>query len=224
MRNTTIGVLSPTRAGVLALTALLAGCGYAKKDQVQAQFDELRQEMQAQDQALSSQMSEMDARLSGRMDALEREFRSLREEFDVTIRKLEGLIAFDVPVHFEFDRAEVRESDKPVLERFAAVVQAYYPNAIITVEGFTDPAGSAEYNRRLGMRRAEAVKEYLTTVGGLPADRVRTVSYGESPDRLVAPGKAGDAPEAMLNRRVSLVIDYTGDEEQRITMDTGLDR
>lgn len=212
------------RGGALALIPLVGACGYAKKDQVQADLERLRQEMQAQDEALAGRVNEVDSRLSGRMDALEREIGTLREEFDVTIRRLEGAIAFDMPVHFEFDRAEVRPEDRPVLDRFAAVVKEFYPNAVITVEGFTDPAGSAEYNRRLGMRRAEAVKEYLTTVGGLPADRVRTVSYGESPDRLVAPGKAGDAPEAMLNRRVSLVIDYTGDEEQRITMDTGLDR
>ncbi|HEX6938753.1 MAG TPA: OmpA family protein [Longimicrobiales bacterium] len=206
--------------GALALLPLLGACGYAKKDQVQAEMDRLRQEMQSQDEALASRMGEMDSRLSGRLDALEREITSLREEFDVTVRRLEGAIAFDVPVHFDFDKAEVREDDKAVLDRFAAVVKEFYPNAIVTVEGFTDPAGSRDYNLQLGKRRAEAVKAYLTENGGLDASRLRTVSYGESPERLLAPGAAGAADNALLNRRVSLVIEYSGPEVQQVTMNT----
>ncbi len=208
------------RGGALALIPLVGACGYAKKDQVQADLERLRQEMQAQDEALAGRVNEVDSRLSGRMDALEREIGTLREEFDVTIRRLEGAIAFDMPVHFEFDRAEVRPEDRPVLDRFAAVVKEFYPNAVITVEGFTDPAGNREYNQRLGKRRAEAVKAYLTEFGGLDASQLRTVSYGEAPERQVVPGAAGRNERAMLNRRVSLVIEYAGPEIQQVTMVT----
>ncbi len=204
------------RGGALALLPLLGACGYAKQDQVQAELDMLRQEMKAQDEALANRMQEMDGRLSGRLAALEQAVSSLREEFDVTVRRLENAIAFDVPVYFDFDKAELRDSDKPVLDRFAAVVSEFYPNAIVTVEGFTDPAGSQEYNLRLGKRRAEAVKAYLTQ-SGLDASRIRAVSYGESAERLVAPGAAGRNERAQLNRRVSLVIEYTGPEVQQIT-------
>ncbi|HEX7118044.1 MAG TPA: OmpA family protein [Longimicrobiales bacterium] len=218
-----ITVRKLARGGSLALIALLGACGYAKQDQVQAELDKLRQEMQSQDEALASQMGEMDARLSGRLDALEREIGALREEFDVTVRRLEGAIAFDMPVHFEFDKAELRESDKPVLDRFAAVVKEFYPNAIVTVEGFTDPAGSRDYNLRLGKRRAEAVKAYLTEAAGLDASRLRAVSYGESPERLLVPGAAGANDNAELNRRVSLVIEYSGPEVQQVTLVTPSD-
>lgn len=198
--------------GALAMVVLLAGCGYAKRDQVQAQLDELRQEMAAEDQALGGRVDQVDSQvsqLSSRLDALETELNSLRDEFDVTVNRLEGMVAFDVPVHFEFDEAEVRPEDQGVLDRFAEVVQEFYPNAVVTVEGFTDAAGSAEYNLRLGQMRAESVKIYLTDNGGLPAERVRTVSYGEADDRLIAPSEAGE-DEGEVNRRVSLVIDYTG--------------
>ena len=208
-----------TRGGAVALIPLLGACGYANKDQVQAEMDQLRQEMQAQDDALAGRMGEMDSRLSGRLDALEREIGTLREEFDVTIRRLEGAIAFDMPVYFEFDKAEVRPEDREVLDRFAAVVQEFYPNAVITVEGFTDPAGNAEYNKRLGQRRAEAVKTYLTQQG-LEASQLRAVSYGEAQDRQVVPGAAGHNERAMLNRRVSLVIEYSGPEIQQVTLAT----
>ena len=47
---------------------------------------------------------------------------------------------------------------------------------------------------------------YLTTNGGIPAERIRAVGYGEDASRLVEAGAWG--PEGMQNRRVALVIDY----------------
>ncbi|MNC99791.1 Outer membrane porin F precursor [compost metagenome] len=73
------------------------------------------------------------------------------------------------------------------------------------MEGFADPAGSTNYNLRLGQRRADAVRDYLVANGGLGAERVRSVSYGESDDRQLAPGAWGEQGD--LNRRVSLVVD-----------------
>jgi len=199
--------------GVAAAAFLAAGCGWAKRSEMQAELARLRQEMQAGDEALSQRVNEVGARV----DALQRDLQALRDEFNVKIQELEGKLTFNVPVHFEFDRAEVRESDRPVLDRFAAVGKQYYPNALVTVEGFTDPAGSAAYNLRLGKQRAEAVKEYLTTTGGLPADRVRTVSYGEARNRQVVPGAAGPGEAGMENRRVTLVIEYVGSAPQPST-------
>jgi len=194
--------------GALALAGVTSACGYAKRDEMQAELARVRQEMQAGDEAVSQSLTQRINEVNARVDALNRDLEALRSEFNVTIERLEGMLSFNVPVHFEFDRSDVRDQDKPVLEKFAAVVKQYYPNALVTVEGFTDPAGSQAYNLRLGKARAEAVKEYLTTVGGLSADQVRTVSYGEARDRQVAPGKQRE--EGLLNRRVSLVIDYSG--------------
>lgn len=197
----------------LLLSLLLSGC-MVTRGRMRSELEQVRTEMRSGDQAVSARVDQ----LNGRVDALDRDLQALRSEFDVTVRKLEGLLAFDVPVHFDFDRAEVRGTDGPVLERFAAVVQEYYPNALVTVEGFADPAGSPEYNLRLGKTRAEAVKAYLTANGGLQPDRVRTVSYGEAANRLVVPGAKGPGAAGLQNRRVSLVIDYSGPAEQRLTM------
>lgn len=194
--------------GVLALTGVASACGYAKRDEMHAELARVRQEMQAGDEAVSQSLTQRINEVNARVDALNRDLEALRNDFNVTVERLEGMLSFNVPVHFDFDRSDVRDQDKPVLEKFAAVVKQYYPNALVTVEGFTDPAGSQAYNLRLGKARAEAVKEYLTTAGGLSADQVRTVSYGEARDRQVAPGKHGE--EGLLNRRVSLVIDYSG--------------
>ncbi len=120
------------------------------------------------------------------------------------------MIRFNVPVHFDFDKADIRDLDRQVLDRFASVVKQFYGQATVTVEGFADPAGSEAYNRRLGQRRADAVKRYLTTTGGLRADQVKAVSYGEAANRQVVPGARGPGMTGIENRRVALVVDYAG--------------
>ena len=49
---------------------------------------------------------------------------------------------------------------------------------VITIEGHADERGTAEYNLALGERRALAARNYLVSLG-IPADRLRTVSYGK---------------------------------------------
>jgi peptidoglycan-associated lipoprotein len=95
------------------------------------------------------------------------------------------------------------------------MVSKNYPQAVVTVEGFTDPSGSASYNMRLGRKRADAVRDYLMNNGGMSADQVRVVSYGKAVNRQVLKGKTGDEGEP--NRRVSLVVDFAGTEAQTQT-------
>lgn len=201
---------SVARGGAVLSLAVLASCGYAKRDDVDAEFAQLRSEVESADQALDQRIGDVDSRVNGleqRTAALEQDLQALRNDFNTTIERMEGLLSFAVPVNFEFDEAIVRGPDQEVLARFAAVVMEYYPNAVVTVEGFTDPVGSVEYNQQLGLRRAEAVKELLVHNGLVDAN-VRAVSYGKSADRLLS--QEGGPERGEENRRVSLVIDYTG--------------
>jgi peptidoglycan-associated lipoprotein len=113
-----------------------------------------------------------------------------------------------MPVYFAFDDATIRDSDKPVLDSFASVIREHHPNVLVTVEGFADPAGEETYNQWLGQQRANAVRDYLVESGGLNADNLKAVSYGEARNRQVTPGAWGD--EGLANRRVTLVIEYVG--------------
>ena len=122
------------------------------------------------------------------------------------------------PVHFEFGQSELREADRPVLDRFATVVKEYYPGALVTVEGFTDAAGTAAYNRRLGQHQADAVKEYLGSAGGFNATQVKAVSYGEAKNRQVVPGAKGPGDLGVGNRRVALVIDHAAIATDQLAM------
>ncbi len=198
--------------GALAMVVGLAGCAAkVKQEDFNSEVAKLRQEMQAGDQAVASRLDSTNqavAQQNARLDALEQELQAFRGEYTVSIERVRGMLKFNVPVHFDFASSELREGDRPVLDRFATVVAEYYPGALVTVEGFTDPSGSAAYNLQLGRRRAQAVQEYLATAGGFGADRLRAVSYGEVRNRQVVPGAKGPGEQGIENRRVALVIDH----------------
>jgi peptidoglycan-associated lipoprotein len=81
------------------------------------------------------------------------------------------------PVFFALDSYEVDAAGQQVLNTNAGILKKY-PTWIITIEGHCDERGTAEYNLALGEKRAVAAKTYLVSLG-VPADRVRTVSYGK---------------------------------------------
>lgn len=143
-------------------------------------------------------------RMAMSVDQLRSDLAALDSDFGAKLTQLEEGLQLAVPVHFGFDEADVNADVAPLLDRFAQIVQRHYPSATITVEGFTDPAGPAEYNRRLAQRRAEAVRNELVR-RGLPASQLRAVGYGA--ERLVVPGAAGRQFGAELNRRVVFVIE-----------------
>ncbi len=193
----------------LTFAGIMAGCAHVGQDQFDAEVAALRAEIELTTSDANRRSEARLAQLEARLDGLARGLSQLEREFDVTVQRLEAAVRFDMPVYFAFDRANLRPEDLPVLDRFAGVVGEYYPDALLTVEGFTDPSGSATYNLALGKRRAEAVQRYLIETENFSQERVRAVSYGEDPSRLVAPGQAG--PEAgWENRRVVLVIEHVG--------------
>jgi peptidoglycan-associated lipoprotein len=198
--------------GAVGVVLGLTGCAAkVKQEDFNNEMARLREEIQAGDRQLAGRIDQTNASVteqSRRIDALEQELQAFRSEYQVSLEKVQGMLKFNVPVHFEFASSELREADRPVLDRFASVAKEYYPGALITVEGFTDPAGSAAYNQRLGQRRAEAVREYLGTAGGFSADKLKAVSYGESRNRQVVAGAKGPGEEGLENRRVALVIDH----------------
>ncbi|MCP1373290.1 OmpA family protein [Dyella lutea] len=172
----------------------LGGCSnYVKKTDFDAAISELRANDQKQQQEI---------------DALTQDMQQRFAKYDAQITAMQGRINVDTAAHFAFGDATLRDQDKPLLDDFAKVITQHHPDAVITVEGFTDPAGSAAFNKRLGMKRADAVRDYLVNTGGLSADKVRAVSYGESSNRQVEKGQIRDA--GANNRRVTLVVDFAG--------------
>jgi peptidoglycan-associated lipoprotein len=81
------------------------------------------------------------------------------------------------PVFFDYDSADISPVAQKALDENAVVLKRYTTWAV-TIEGHCDERGTAEYNLALGERRAVAARAYLVSLG-IPADRLRTVSYGK---------------------------------------------
>jgi len=188
---------------LIAVVATQFGCArdqYVKRDEFNATVGDLRTtdaQLASDLQGFRGQFTEMTRDLHGKFAG-----------YDATIANLQGRLRVEMSAHFGYDDDALREQDKPALSEFAEVVRQYDPNVVVTVEGFTDAAGDPTYNQQLGLRRAQAVREYLVAEGSLHPERVRAVSYGEDSRRMVTPGAWGD--DGVANRRVSLVVDYVG--------------
>lgn len=146
--------------------------------------------------------------------ALRNDLNNLRTEFGAKIAMLENGVKVTFPVNFAFDDATVRTEDEAAIARFAEVANRHFIGAVITVEGFADPAGTQGYNLDLSRRRADAVRSMLLSKG-LSSENVRAVGYGKS--RLVVPGASHDEPGAELNRRVVFVIETKGNSTPGVT-------
>jgi peptidoglycan-associated lipoprotein len=103
-------------------------------------------------------------------------------------------------VHFDFDRYTLRPEATRILDEAVSALSED-PNHRIEIEGHTCNIGTAEYNLALGDRRANAVRDYLTS-RGVSADRLRTISYGEE-----RPKYDNSREETRrLNRRAALTV------------------
>jgi peptidoglycan-associated lipoprotein len=104
------------------------------------------------------------------------------------------------PVFFLLDSSDLSSDAQSALQQNASVLKQY-ASWQITIEGHADERGTAEYNLALGERRALAARDYLVSLG-IPATRVRTVSYGKE-----FPFDPGHTEEAFSkNRRAHFVI------------------
>ena len=215
MLTTTLNSKGLSMLAVLSLAVATGACSTVNPEEMdtglQALRAEMMNEMQTGDQAVSGQLGGRITAVERRMTTLESDLQQMERDFEVSIQRLEDQLRFNVPVYFAFNDATVESEDEAVLSRFGSVAREYYPDALITVEGFTDPSGSAEYNLQLGERRARAVAAYLVGTSDLTDERVRAVSYGEDTRRLVMPEGFGPGAPGWENRRVVLVIDHDGE-------------
>lgn len=103
-------------------------------------------------------------------------------------------------IHFDFDKSDIRPEAREILKGNADWMKAN-AGAKVQIEGHCDERGTEEYNLALGERRANAVKNYIVSLG-VEADRLYTISYGK--EMPLDPGH-GEAAWAK-NRRAHFLV------------------
>jgi len=104
-------------------------------------------------------------------------------------------------IKFAVGKADLDLKFEPSLAKVADFMKSF-PETTVLIEGHTDSVGSAEFNRKLSQRRAEAVRRVLVRRYGVPAKRVTAKGFGaEKPilDNAAPEGRAA-------NRRVVATI------------------
>ena len=120
----------------------------------------------------------------------------------------DDLLKYTLRIEFDYDKADIRPGDYSDLDIIVKVLQRD-PNATARIEGHADKRKTSrrDYNLNLSKRRADAVADYIATIGGIAPSRLATAGYGF--DRPMAPN---DTEENMqLNRRVEVYIRRSGE-------------
>ncbi|MBI4275345.1 MAG: OmpA family protein [Rhizobiales bacterium] len=108
--------------------------------------------------------------------------------------------AIDLEIYFEYNSAQITPQALPTLQALAsALSDAQFGSSTFMVGGHTDAKGSAEYNKDLSERRAEAVKRFLVEQAKVAPDRLMPIGFGK--EQLKIPAN----PYADQNRRVQVV-------------------
>jgi peptidoglycan-associated lipoprotein len=104
-------------------------------------------------------------------------------------------------VYFDFDKSTIKASELPKLETVAGRMKSEFAGKGLRIEGHCDERGTEEYNRSLGDRRANSIREKLVALGVSP-EMLPVVSFGEN--RPVDPGHNDTAWKK--NRRGELIL------------------
>ena len=198
----------------LAGVVLLAGC--ATKDYVNEQVTSANSRMDGQHAENSSKFgqaaaarSALENRINGQQSAIEGASNTAKEALEranAAGKLAEGKFMYETTVSsqlaFEFETSKLSADMMAKLDEFAAGLKADNKNVYIEIQGHTDSSGSDATNMKMGQERADAVRYYLGTKGGIALHRMNAISYGESApiaDNKTRPGR-------IENRRVTLVV------------------
>src|SRR3989454_4304246 len=174
------------------------------QEQLKQQAQQSATEAEKARQAATATQAELD-RTRLELAQREEEARQLKMQQDLariasTKADTRGLVVTLPGIFFDPGKTQLKPGAKKPLQRIAEPLKGD-DRIRVTVEGHTDNTGNPEKNMEISEKRAEAVREYLVSVG-VPADRI--MATGKADTEPVATNKT--AAGRQQNRRVELVI------------------
>jgi outer membrane protein OmpA-like peptidoglycan-associated protein len=116
---------------------------------------------------------------------------------DQTLAKTGKAVLYGI--YFDVDKADIKPESQPQLDQIAKLL-GDHPEIRLTITGYTDNQGSADYNQKLSQRRATAIVASLVDSHGIAAGRLNAQGMGAS-----SPLGSNSTEEGRAkNRRVEL--------------------
>jgi peptidoglycan-associated lipoprotein len=99
-------------------------------------------------------------------------------------KAMKGKLLYEVTlsndkVSFAFNASELTPDARAIVDELAQKIKADNRGLWLEIEGYTDSAGDPAFNKALGLKRAEAVRDYLFQAHGIPLHRISVYSFGE---------------------------------------------
>lgn len=162
--------------------------------------------LEARNKELEAKQGALETRYSQDIAKLDKTVREALDRANAAHKLAEGkfvmsTVLTDESVKFKVDQITLSEEARAYLTQFAANLLGDNKNVYLEIQGHTDSIGSDMANHALGMRRADAVRDFLHQQG-VPLNRMSMVSYGESVPVDTNKTAAGRA----ANRRVVIVV------------------
>jgi peptidoglycan-associated lipoprotein len=125
------------------------------------------------------------------------------DAFDKSSRRLVlEVVVSESSGGFAFGKTDLPDGAKQQIDQIVSQLKQDPKNVYIEIEGHTDSVGSAEYNEKLGLERAQAVERYLHEQHQVPLHKMNVISYGMT--KPVADNKTKDG--RAMNRRVVIRV------------------
>jgi outer membrane protein OmpA-like peptidoglycan-associated protein len=193
------------RAEEAAARAEIAAQGRQRAEQQKQQAQSEREQAVGAAQQANEQAREAQDQMARMRREREEELNRMQEALNrvVETRRTPNGMVMILPnsiFRFDFDSAELNQHNRELLSRIAGILlvsKAYG----LSVFGYTDDVGTAEYNQQLSLRRAKAVQEYLAHSGIDPAI-INVKGYGKTSP--LVPGTSAD--DRAKNRRVEIAL------------------
>jgi peptidoglycan-associated lipoprotein len=190
---------------VAAISALAFSFGCASKKHVRQEVSRIDTEMESVESSVEQnqvRLKEHDSKIAD----LSRETQEAMQRAQAAEKLAQGKLLYEVTlkdedVRFAFNKAEISDNAKDILQNLVNQLKADNKNVYIEVQGHTDSRGTPAYNMKLGEERADAVRRFLSE-NGIPLHRISTISYGET--RPIADNKTKEGRSE--NRRVVIVV------------------
>jgi len=171
-----------------------------ENETLQVDMDNIKQELNASRKVQAGLMATIDSekRLEQKYQRatelfLPREAKVLRIDDALTIRLI-GL-------NFQSGRAIIQPEYFNLLSKVQRAIRIF-PEFQVVVEGHTDNVGDGRYNKRLSIKRANAVRAYIMASMGLPDSKVSAVGYGETKPI----GSNDNSIGRKQNRRIDIIL------------------